>query len=687
MTKPDSTKRLGIESTYAGKLQRNLAQVLREKPLLTADRSHFLDLVQEDYHRLAGEGPAPAPDEYCAYLGVGDSALRASVRRLVEVEKYYVENPSLVPEIGEPNWPKPGGAFAGFDLVEELGRGAVSRVFLARDPRRGNRRVVVKVTTLATDEAEVLGRADRRGVVPIHWNGSVDGEGLHWLCMPYHGRRTLLDEIDDAEEVGIDTDRVLRIGARLAGILAGLSDVSIFHGDLKPSNVLLLDDDEPMLIDFNLSQAGTAKSVLVGGTLPYMAPEVLRRLVATHHEQTAVSGSEALSADVFSFGCLLFQLQTGRHWVQPDKRASTPESLALSMLDAQLDSQSGLGERLSDAPEAFSQLVRSCVSLSPSGRPRAFREIERTLNSLISASKPARPRWLSTVALLTCLVASSTAVTLWWRPAPDVQSIGQAASLIDAGDISHAREVLSAVKDRPSLPVWSRRELGASLLAVGRHAEASDLFASLGDAFADTADYALAGYASHMAGNHKLAISFDRQALLSGDAITAVQNNLAAGLISRLTEHFDRDESSEVHRLLVAASSGDPRSPAICRNVLRHVEILMHRGLSHDYPVVDLLGRIDLNNELDIAIMGIRYLARVGSPGSAPPPVGTAMFARLLAVLPNETLADAIGNDRFAEYMAMTESQRTPGTGVAPVAQIAAQAGRVFIDPSDATGQ
>src|SRR5262249_15155131 len=69
------------------------------------------------------------------------------------------------------------------------------------------------------------------------------------------------------------------IAAKLADGLAHAHDRGILHRDLKPANVLLTDEGQPMLLDFNLSEdskiRGTASGALVGGTLPYMAPEHL----------------------------------------------------------------------------------------------------------------------------------------------------------------------------------------------------------------------------------------------------------------------------------------------------------------------------------------------------------------------------------------------------------------------------
>ena len=103
---------------------------------------------------------------------------------------------------------------------------------------------------------------------------------------------------------------VLWLVARVADGLAHAHERGILHRDLKPANILFADDGEPLLLDFNLA-ADTklrvhASAALVGGTLPYMAPE---------HLDAFRDGEAAVDArsDVYSLGVILYELLTGRH--------------------------------------------------------------------------------------------------------------------------------------------------------------------------------------------------------------------------------------------------------------------------------------------------------------------------------------------------------------------------------------
>ena len=100
------------------------------------------------------------------------------------------------------------------------------------------------------------------------------------------------------------------MAARVADGLAHAHERGILHRDLKPANILLSDDGEPLLLDFNLAAdtklRGTVSAALIGGTLPYMAPEHLRAL---RGEERVIDAR----CDLYSLGVILFELLTGNH--------------------------------------------------------------------------------------------------------------------------------------------------------------------------------------------------------------------------------------------------------------------------------------------------------------------------------------------------------------------------------------
>jgi serine/threonine protein kinase/Flp pilus assembly protein TadD len=89
--------------------------------------------------------------------------------------------------------PAPGIDFLGFELVDEIGRGAFGRVYLAREKELAGRLVVVKITAEAPGESQTLAQLQHTNIVPIYSVRARDP--FHALCMPFFGTTTLADAI------------------------------------------------------------------------------------------------------------------------------------------------------------------------------------------------------------------------------------------------------------------------------------------------------------------------------------------------------------------------------------------------------------------------------------------------------------------------------------------------------------
>ncbi len=157
-------------------------------------------------------------------------------------------------------------------------------------------------------------------------------------------------------------DAVLALGGQLADGLAHAHARGILHRDLKPANVLLTDDGRPMLLDFNLAEdtklRGTAEWAMIGGTLPYMAPE---------HMAAFRSGSGTLDerCDLYGLGVILFELLTGRHPF-PMRKEPLRERVPLMMADrAAPPAVRALNPAVSPGVEA---IIHKCLAADPARR-------------------------------------------------------------------------------------------------------------------------------------------------------------------------------------------------------------------------------------------------------------------------------------------------------------------------------
>ena len=203
-----------------------------------------------------------------------------------------------------------GIPFGRYRLLESLGGGGMGKVWRAFDTAT-NRVVAVKVLSahLAADpvfeqrfrrEAFAAAGLNNPHVVPIHTYGEIDGR--LYVDMRLIEGRNLQSVIADGP---LDPARAVRIIGEVAKALNAAHKVGLVHRDVKPSNILLDDDDFAYLIDFGIARAagetGLTTTGAVIGTWHYMAPERL--------------GAREVDArsDIYALACVLYESLTGRH--------------------------------------------------------------------------------------------------------------------------------------------------------------------------------------------------------------------------------------------------------------------------------------------------------------------------------------------------------------------------------------
>jgi serine/threonine protein kinase len=397
-------------------------QAVAEHEVLRHAKSLQLDLAYEEYCLRREAGEAPDIPTFCDRF----PSLRASLRRLLDAHRNLEENPEFFAEEAAPVWPEPGTAFLGFRLREELGRGAFARVYLAEEPALGNRLVAVKVAPRGGAEAETLGRLRHPNIVPVYSVQQEAATGLTAVCMPFLGRATLCDVLDqlaaapraatqassilaaiasaaaadDPAERTASPHPLLRSGAYVEGIVhlaAQLTDalafahgLGIYHRDLKPSNVLLTAGGEPLLLDFNLAYDAEQPLQRLGGTLPYMAPELL---LATDPMGTGDGTKVGAPADVFALGVLVHELLTGMHPFGPLPGSYTQASLRALLLEKQRRGPRSLRLLQPALDPVLIRLLERCLAFEPAERPSSAAEVGVSLRRVLTPWRRAR-RWL-----------------------------------------------------------------------------------------------------------------------------------------------------------------------------------------------------------------------------------------------------------------------------------------------------
>jgi serine/threonine protein kinase len=244
-----------------------------------------------------------------------------------------------------------GERLGDFHLLAELGRGVQGPVFVATQPALADRPVVIKLIPRDGQEHLSLARLQHTHIVPLYSVQEMGGDGLLALCMPYFGGTTLahvlsaLQSIPPRERTGKHILEAIRdaqpfstqavpvagpacqflarvsyeqaicwIGACVSDALHYAADRGLVHLDVKPSNVLLAADGQPMLLDFHLARApllaGAAAPERLGGTPTYMAPEQQLALPAVQERGTIPVDVDA-RADIYSLGVLLYEALGG----------------------------------------------------------------------------------------------------------------------------------------------------------------------------------------------------------------------------------------------------------------------------------------------------------------------------------------------------------------------------------------
>jgi serine/threonine protein kinase/tetratricopeptide (TPR) repeat protein len=169
-------------------------------------------------------------------------------------------------------------------------------------------------------------------------------------------------------------EAVLWIGTRLADGLAHAHERGILHRDLKPDKILLTDEGQPMLLDFNLAYDTklrlNASAALVGGTLPYMSPE---QLVA-YRAGTATPNP---NSDLYALGVIFYELLTGRHPF-PAHCGPTHEILA-KMIDDRHQPPPSVRRWNKAVSPAVESIVRHCLEPNPAKRYQSARELQEDL--------------------------------------------------------------------------------------------------------------------------------------------------------------------------------------------------------------------------------------------------------------------------------------------------------------------
>ena len=318
----------------------------------------------------------------------------------------------------------PGTRLGAYEIVGLLGAGGMGEVYRAVD-RRLDRPAAIKVlpdafrsdperTARFEREAKLLASLNHPNIAAIY--GLEQGDGQQFIVMELVEGETLAERIARGR---IPVPEALEIAQQIAAALEAAHDKGVIHRDLKPANVKLTPDDQVKVLDFGLAKAldpatgsppsspwlsnsptinspagATGLGVLLG-TAAYMSPEQARGKTVDKR------------SDIWAFGCVLFEMLTGRRAFDGEDVQSTLAAILRDTPDSSILPK--------ETPPAVKTIVARCLEKDPKRRIPDIAVVRFLLDDLATLtgrlSEPATPgrllrrHWVAATATIVVSLA------------------------------------------------------------------------------------------------------------------------------------------------------------------------------------------------------------------------------------------------------------------------------------------
>lgn len=349
-------------------------------------------------------------------------ALEAAGQALASDGMRLGERPSLV-----------GQTIAHYRVLEKIGAGGMGEVYRAHDTKLG-REVAIKAlpAEFANDadrvlrlerEARVLASLNHPSIAAIY--GIEEYEGSRFLILELVEGDTLSDRL---KRGALPIDESLSLALQIAQALEAAHDRGVIHRDLKPSNIKVTDDGRVKVLDFGLakatpfddmdvrpsdSHARTTDATQTGdvlGTAAYMSPEQARADAADRR------------ADVWAFGCVLYEILTGRRLFVGD----STEAVIHAVLHAEYE----LHQLPPEVPASVRRLLRRCLVKDRKNRLQHMGDARLELADL--SDPPVAPERIPSTAIAVAWSSNRQ----WWLAIPGLIMMGfLLANVADLGSL------------------------------------------------------------------------------------------------------------------------------------------------------------------------------------------------------------------------------------------------------------
>ncbi|MEJ2110416.1 MAG: protein kinase [Acidobacteriota bacterium] len=375
--------------------------------------------VEKIFHEaveVKGEARSKFLDEACG----SDDELRRKVEALLELDEsdktFLDQSAAALVRVTL----APGTAIGHYEIIDIAGMGGMGQVYRARDTRLKRTVAIKTLPAFAHDtkrlsqfeqEATLLASLSHPNIGSIYDVIEVEGEPC--LVLEFVEGPTLAERLQSGS---IAVGELLQIARQIASALETAHEKGIVHRDLKPSNIKVMADGRVKVLDFglarmfddtetdagvlpnpasNLSQSDLS---LLKGTPSYMSPEQLQG-----------SGVDKRS-DIWAFGCILYELLTGRRAFGREDTPDKTESILKRDPDWRLLPR--------QTPAALVHLIRQCLEKDPSRRPHSAKDLRQMIEGI--QTKRQRKNWIPAAAIVAMIaLAAAVFFGIWSIQDPD----------------------------------------------------------------------------------------------------------------------------------------------------------------------------------------------------------------------------------------------------------------------------
>jgi serine/threonine protein kinase len=330
-----------------------------------------------------------------------------------------------------------GTRFGAYEILEPIGKGGMGEVYRARDARLGRdvaikvlpegRRLETEVVQRFDREARLLASLNHPNIATLH--GLEASGDVQALVMELVDGETLADRIGRFAR-GLPVGESIGIAAQIAAGLDAAHQSGVVHRDLKPANIKIRPDGTVKVLDFGIAKAlavdgsparlanVTQAAGAIAGTPSYMSPE------------QASGGEVDRRADIWAFGCVLFEMLTGQRAFDGD---SNPRIIARVM---EREPDWDLVPRT--VPPRLRSLLRQCLEKDTHRRRRDAGDLRLEIETIGTVPDSARVER-----------ARSRSAAVWIAGTAAIAALSVAAAfLLDSGD--EPAEIFSAEITTPA---------------------------------------------------------------------------------------------------------------------------------------------------------------------------------------------------------------------------------------------